>query len=824
MQQSTPITNAPTFKPDYLYWTKHFVGLFWRWKWYILLTFPVLVITWLLLVLKYGTVRPELTASVLLGIEKESTVLTLPEASPNGLGKIQLIISRNFLGEIIDSLSLNLVVPKYNRGDILTYLDVDSNAIPGKYRFEIDKMMNFRYTIFISNKKLGLKKKAVTTGVLPSLDTMKTTGMTLVFNPAFLKKPFSFDFFIASRQDAVEDLRSHLVIQGNPKRDPMQEGVIGISLSGTDPELISNTINTIANQFVEKNLGFRKRKTGEVMSALYTQLQAARDELATDENRLSAFKTANPKVGLGSDAQMAISNITILDSKDLDISNQTQDAKDLSNRLSDPGENVEQVTSEALLFLGNRNIPGAIVLQQNFNQLLQQKYALTANRYSPQHPMVKEVERKIDSLHTKSVSLMADFIRKQNEEIAVTKTQKSQALNQLQGMPQKEMQLAALTRQQQINSEIYTNLLSRYNQSKIADETEVPDIYVMDLSVPPEPASIKKELMKLLAIGLFACLALSFGPAAVCDFFDKRARSEEDLKRFVSYGLLESIPVIQPKKSRKKTGVDEIDKGTLAKIDPKLIAAEQTTTYVHELFRSLRTKINYRLDSVQGKSIMITSCDSGDGKSLTAANIAVIAAQQHAPVLLIDADIRRGMLHETLAVDQRPGLTDLLLSEQSVTEQTLYYTIKQTIFHNLFLLSSGQNLQNPTELLATRRFRAIINWASTRFGMVIVDAPPLMPVTDAIVLSNLVSGCVLVVKAGKTNTSDLIKKINEFPVLQSKILGVVLNCITGDDKRRKYNSKYYESGPDKKPSQQLLLTSKLSDIGQGERKGPEKPV
>jgi hypothetical protein len=219
--------------------------------------------------------------------------------------------------------------------------------------------------------------------------------MMLVFNPAFLKKPFSFDFFIAPRQDAVEDLRSHLVIQGNPKRDPMQEGVIGISIGGTDPELISNTINTIANQFVEKNLGFRKRKTGEVMSALYTQLQAARDELANDENRLSAFKQANPKVGLGSDAQTAISNITLLDSKDLDISNQTSDAKDIYKRLTDPAQNTEQITSEALLFLGSRNIPGAIVLQQNFNLLLQQKLSFTANRYSPEHPLVKEVDKKM---------------------------------------------------------------------------------------------------------------------------------------------------------------------------------------------------------------------------------------------------------------------------------------------------------------------------------------------------------------------------------------------------------------------------------------------
>jgi len=797
-----PITNS--FKPDYLYWVKHYCGLFWRWKWYIIFTFPILVATFLLLTLKFGKIQPELNVGVLLGIENPSTVLVLPDASPNGLGKMKLIQSRSFLREVVDTLSLNFILPRNNRSQILTYLDIDSSAIIGKYHFQIEEGA-YRYTIYVSNRRLGLDKKAVTSGVLPSLDTLRSTGMTIVFSQDFLKKPFSFDFFVISMQDAVEDLKNRVVIQGNPKRDPMQDGVVGVFLSGKDPELICSTVNMIADLYVQKNLSFRKRKTTEIMRALQKQMQVAQEQLAGDENRVRQFKEANPKIGLGTDAQTAISNIASLESRNFDITNESQEANDLYNRLSSSEGNSEQVTSEALLFLGSRKIPGAIVLQQDYNMLLQQKFSLSASMYSPSHPLVKEVQSKIDSIHVKTVSLMNDFIRKQQDNIAQTNTQKSQAMNQLQGMPKKEMQLAALIRQQQINSEIYSNILSRYNQAKIADETEVPDIYVMDHAVPPEPAAAKKELMKLLAIGLLICMGISFGPPVAVNFFDKRPRSEDDLKRFMPYVLLESIPVIKTKKSAKRQKQEDNNLG----VDPKLIAFGPNVTYVHELFRSLRAKINYRLESREGRSLLITSSEAGEGKSFIASNVAIMASQQHAPTLLIDGDIRRGVLHESFAIPQQPGLTELLLSKVPLNEQILRNAVKRTSYAGLFVLSSGVNLQNSTELLTTSRFQFIIKWALTRFSMVIIDSPPIIPVTDAVILSNLVSGCIMVVKAGRTNTAELNRRIHEFPTLQSKVIGVVLNGVNDDQRRKKYNTYYYRENS--KGSKQLLLTSKLED-------------
>jgi len=793
--------QTPLFKPDYIYWIKHYTNVLWRWKWYIIPTFPVLVIGWLLLVVTFGKIRPELNTNVLLGLEKTPTVLTLPEAASNNLGKMKLIQSRNFLSEIVDILSLNLLMPKYDRSSIFTFIKVDSAAIPGKYYFDIDEKSMFTYTISVTNKVLNLKNKVLISGRLPSLDTLQATGIKLGFSKHYLKKPFKFKFYILPKEKAVEDLRNRITISGNPRRDPMMEGIVVIGLSGNDPELISTTINTIADKFVEKNLSFKKRKTTELMKALEKQLEAAYSQVLRDENRIRIFRENYPKVGLGVDAQNAVSNISMMEAKNINIQNEIEEAQNLLQRLSQNSNDLEQTTSEALLYLGSHNITGAIVIQQEHNMLLQRKASFLAKSYSPEHPLVKEVKEKIDGVRIKTIPLVEDFIKKQKKEIAHTKTQQNVTLNQLQGLPQKEMQLATMMRQQQINSEIYSNILSKYNQAKIADETEVPDIYIMDYSVPPEEASARKELLKLIAIGFFICVLISFGPAVIADFFDKRARSKDDLKRFLPYPLLETIPLFSLNDNE-----DNQDK----KNDPKLVTAGENITYIHELFRSLRAKLNYRLELVNGRSFLVTSLDSGEGKSLISSNIAIMASQQHIPTLLIDGDLRRGTLNATFKIENHPGLSDLLTCEHQINEQMLKYSIRLTSFTNLFLLSAGSAIPNPTELLTRSRFKAIVNWALTKFSMVIIDAPPISPVTDAVIMNNLVSGSIFVVKAGKSNTAELNKIIDEFPTVKKKILGLILNGVKDDTQRKKYNAYYYRDNQ-YVHSQPLLLTHDQSD-------------
>lgn len=416
--------------------------------------------------------------------------------------------------------------------------------------------------------------------------------------------------------------------------------------------------------------------------------------------------------------------------------------------------------------------------------MLQQKSVFATNRYSPEHPLVKETQQKLDEIRTRTIPLIEDFLKKQEEELAQTSTQKMNSIDQLRTLPKKEMQLAALLRQQQINSEIYSNILSKYNQAKIADETEIPDIYIMDYSVPPEGASIKKQLIKLLTVGLFICILISFGPPITVSCFDKRARSEEDLRRLMQFPLLVSIPILKAKKFKKSKDFRN------KYVDPKLLSFGPFSTYAHERLRLLRTKLNYRLETFGGNSFMVTGFESGEGKSLISSNIAIMIAQQYNPTLIIDADMHRGVLHNTFALENKFGLSDLLSGNQQISEQKLCSSVQSTTFPNLFLLTRGSIIDNPTELLAKSRLSEIMKFLNSKFSMIIFDTPPLSPVSDPIIISNLVSGVVLIVKAGKTNTAELNNLVNEFPTFREKIFGIILNGINTDP-NKKYKTYYF---------------------------------
>jgi tyrosine-protein kinase Etk/Wzc len=782
-------------RPNIANWITHYTHLFWRWKWYIILTLPTLVVVWFLLAVTFGKIRPDVTTSVLLGLENPTTILSLPEASRNGLGKMKLLQSEIFLGEIVDTLSLNLVLPKFNRSAVFSSMKVDTSAQRGKYKFLLTGKNE--YVLFFYDEESRLEKKSLISGTILSLDTLHFNGINIHLAPEYLKNPFNFDFYIVKRQDAVEDLKKRLVIQGNPRRDPMQEGVVVISISGTDPMLISLTVNTIAENFIHKNLSFRKRKTTEILKSLQTQLRAASLELLKDEEKVRVFREENPDAGLGIDIQNAITNISLLESNNMSISNEIDEANSLINTLlKQTGSENEFTAGEALLFLSNHQMPGAIILQQDFNTLLQQKMSLISNRYSPDHPIVKDVQTKIDDIKAKTVPLIREFITKQEKGIAQGNTQKSLHLGHLKTLPQKEMQLAALIRQQQINADIYSTILTKYNQAKIADETEVSDIYIMDYSVPPEEEKVRKELIKLVAIGLFVCLLLSFGPPVIVDKFDSRIRSENDIRRLMNLALLETIPQVRVKNRSKKK-----NSGSDNNLDPKLVTYDKSIPYIHELFRSLRTKLNFRMEITKGKSLLVTSYDAGEGKSLISSNIAVIASQQHMPLLLIDGDLHRGTLHKIFSVNNNQGLSDLITSHQQLTDPLIQSYIKQTAIRNLFLMTCGNYSEDSGELFTSSRFKAIIQWVTLKFAITIIDTPPLLPISDSVMLSNSISGVLLVIRAGKTNATDLIKILNEYPDFSEKILGVVLNGVDKDKNYRKYTGYYCHYSAKQKKSE-----------------------
>jgi capsular exopolysaccharide synthesis family protein len=229
------------------------------------------------------------------------------------------------------------------------------------------------------------------------------------------------------------------------------------------------------------------------------------------------------------------------------------------------------------------------------------------------------------------------------------------------------------------------------------------------------------------------------------------------------------------KKTTKKKLMDNKRK-LITKLDPKSPISEQ--------YRTIRTNIHFSSIDNEITTLMVTSTGPGEGKSTTAANLAVTFAQQGKQVLIVDADMRKPTVHYTFNQTNSVGLTSVLTNQTPLMD-----AVKLTDVANLLVLSSGPIPPNPSELLSSRAMQHFIEEASKNFSVILFDTPPVLAVTDAQILANQCDGTILVVSSGKTEQEQAVKAKDLLSAAKGKLLGVVLN-----NKKMDGNEQYYYYG------------------------------
>jgi capsular exopolysaccharide synthesis family protein len=290
-----------------------------------------------------------------------------------------------------------------------------------------------------------------------------------------------------------------------------------------------------------------------------------------------------------------------------------------------------------------------------------------------------------------------------------------------------------------------------------------------------------------LVLGLLLGLVAGIGAALLRTTLDSRIRGAEDLREITQAPLLGGI---------------SFDHDAVRK--PLLTQAPQHSPRA-ESFRQLRTNLQFANVSGRAKSVLLTSSLPGEGKSTTATNLAISMAQAGQSVCLIDADLRRPMVNDYLALDRNAGLTTALVGMADVND-----LLQPWGDDNLFVLTSGQIPPNPSELLGSDEMKNLIARLEHAFDAVIIDAPPLLPVTDATVLAQHVGGVVVIVGTQKVKNHDLEKALGHLSMVSANVLGVVLNRLPnkGPDA---YTYSYY--GPKEGAAAGAAERSAASDVG-----------
>ena len=269
---------------------------------------------------------------------------------------------------------------------------------------------------------------------------------------------------------------------------------------------------------------------------------------------------------------------------------------------------------------------------------------------------------------------------------------------------------------------------------------------------PESPTSPNTKLNLILgfAIGLIA----GVGTSILRTILDNRIRGELDVRHVTPTPILGGI---------------SFDSDAVKK---PLITQAGAHSPRSESFRQLRTNLQFAHINNDSKTVLVTSSIPGEGKSTTATNLAVSMAQAGQSVVLIDADLRRPMVGEYLGLDRTVGLTTALIGQASIHD-----LLQSWGDDNLFVLTSGQIPPNPSELLGSDQMRQLLSRLEESFDAVIIDAPPLLPVTDSAVLSQLVGGVVVVVGMQGVRQNELEKSLNALQMVQANVLGLVLNRI-----------------------------------------------
>lgn len=320
----------------------------------------------------------------------------------------------------------------------------------------------------------------------------------------------------------------------------------------------------------------------------------------------------------------------------------------------------------------------------------------------------------------------------------------------------------------------YTTLLGKYEDLRLAELQSTDSITVVeDAEEPAQPIRPRVLVNTLLAAIVGAMLAL--GVIFLIEYLDDRIKSPQDLYAVLDAPILGTIARMEGSKRGRGRRQQTTNR------EDALIAASHPRHPIAESFRRLRTNLRFSGVNEPIRTLLLTSATPAEGKTTTAANLGTVVAQAGHRVVLIDADLRKPQLHKIFGLTKGPGLTDALLSGGESS-----FFLRDTKVPNLRVLTCGSIPPNPAELLGSKPMQRILEQLQHEVDFIIIDAPPLLAVTDAQILSGLVQGVLLVVDTSTTNRGLVVSAATSLLQVDARLIGVVLNQMT-----RSARSYYY---------------------------------
>jgi succinoglycan biosynthesis transport protein ExoP len=577
----------------------------------------------------------------------------------------------------------------------------------------------------------------------------------------------------ASDTALVNAFLSRLQVKPMPRAN-----LVDVSFQAYDAALAAKVANSLARLYIDFNMETRFAALQDALDWLERQVGGMRQQVETSEKALQQYKEKHDVYLIDDRLSSLMQEIATLDTSLTQSKTERIELETMYKELEDAikkGKGVEwmpAVVENPLI----QNLKARYIDLQHSFALLSQKYGDDHPRTVQLKAQLKDLESEIDQEVKRIVQA---FKIKYQVILAREKSLQSEIgslKREVRDLNNKSVQYGALKREAKSNQRLSELLLNRLKEASVsADLTHGNNIRIIDpAEVPTRPINVNPSR----TIGVAGLLGLlgGLGLVALMGYLDNTLKTPEEAEEFLD------LPVL---------GMIEQYRQQQGQAHEALITLAQPQGKITEAFKTLRANLLLSYTDPPRKVFLITSPHARDGKTTIATNLAVVMAQTERRVLLVDADLRNPSVHDVFNIDNREGLRERLLTE--TYDLTTAASGPDLPFDGLSIITAGEEVPNPSELLESKRMERFLAYAREHYDVVIIDSPPVLAVSDALVLSPLVDGIVVVLRAGATPYNHAQYAVSSFltlyaetlppedqnpaPAAPAASLGLVMNCI-----------------------------------------------
>jgi capsular exopolysaccharide synthesis family protein len=607
------------------------------------------------------------------------------------------------------------------------------------------------------------------------------------------------------RIKVVEQLRKNTSISSVRDTD-----VLKISVSSADSSEAIFLANKISESYRNIDLAGGQGELHFVLAFLDSQIVKYEQRLAIVENELQTFQSDKQIYSLDGSAEMLLKELTSYESIYYTNIAELEVARERVGYLKSQLSESEKALMEEIT---NTNNPMIVALRGKIAELEAQKVQQMVDEgWEETSLQSRDFNRRIAEMKTKLTSITESLIlsgwseedpfaasqgifNKIVEQEVEVHSSRSRAgeykklvdrmSGKLTNLPIQTLQYARLERDLKLNENLYLTMKQKYEESRITEAGQMGKVRILDPALVAEKIKPSKKMNLLL--GIILGVGLGIGYAFLREINDNTVKAVEHLERkgLTVLGIIPDMLGANPKKTVK--ALTSPSKGG-TEFKRRLITYEDPKSPISESYRSLRTNVSYASTSDKKiRSLLISSSQPGEGKSTTAANLAIAFAQLRKKTLLVDADLRKPVQHNVFGHPRGPGLSELLIGE--VTDSRTI--IHPTKVENLSIMTAGGLPPNPSELLGSSAMSQLVDLLENEYDMVLFDSPPIVAVTDASMISGELDAIALVVKAGQTERSAVDRALDTIKNVKAPLIGTILNGASEESLGGKYA--YYYS-------------------------------